>query len=179
MQVCYALAAALTFATLGAGTVGRAIAAPSPVIGGDAPEVAVKAWLLSETAGYGALDYALAWIDLNGDRQAEAIVYLAGPSLCGTGGCTMYVLERQRSDFLIRARTTVTKPPISVLETRSHGWRDLAVNVRCLETTCPQARLRFDGSRYPSNPTTTPRVKELGIPAMIFLPELGTRPLRP
>lgn len=92
----------------------------------------------------------------------------------------MYVLERRPSDFLVRARTTVTRTPVYVLETRSHGWHDLAVNV-CGGgiTTCYQARLSFDGSKYPSNPTTAPPVTDLGIPPAIFLPGLAGRVLRP
>lgn len=179
MHLRSALAAALASATLGAAPVGSASADPVPTNEVAASEASVKAWLLS-TGGDGPLDYALSWVDLNGDGQAEAIVYLSGPGVCGTGGCRMYVLERQRSDFLVRARTTVTRGPVYFLEARSHGWRDIAVNV-CGGgiTTCYQARLRFDGSMYPSNPTTTPPVKDLGIPPVIFVPALGTRPLRP
>lgn len=177
MQLPFAFAA-LVFAMLGAGPVGPASANHDPAT--EASEAAVKAWLLSATEADGPLNYSLAWVDLNGDGQGEAIVYLTGPSVCGSGGCNMYVLERQRSAFVVRAHTTVTRTPVYVLEARSNGWRDLAVNV-CGggKTTCYQARLGFDGSKYPSNPTTTPPVKNLGIPPVIILPELGSKPLRP
>lgn len=110
MYLRSALAVALAFATLSAAHVGGASANPVPANEVAASEASVKAWLLS-TGGDGPLDYALSWVDLNGDGQTEAIVYLSGPGVCGTGGCRMYILERQRSDFLVRARTTVTRGP--------------------------------------------------------------------
>jgi hypothetical protein len=163
-----------------AGPVGDASAFAQFAPGADTPEATVQAWLLEETSSDFPVNYSLSWVDLNGDGRAEAIVYLTGSGMCGSGGCRMYVLELQQSDFTVRASTTVTRPPIYVLEARSNGWQDLAVTV-CGGgiTRCYQTRLTFNGSAYPPNPTTTPRVRNLGLPRVILVPELGTHVLRP
>jgi hypothetical protein len=52
---------------------------------------------------------------------------------------------------------TVVNPPIRVLNTTTNGWKDLAVTVSGGGVTRPyEARLRFDGVRYPANPTVPP-----------------------
>ncbi len=180
MRVRLLIAMGLASAILSVGLSGRASADPHPEARIGASSAAVEAWLLSEAASDGPVDYALTWIDLSADGQAEAIVYLSGSAVCGSGGCSLYVLQWEGTALRVRARTTVTRTPIYVLESRAQGWRDLAVNVCGGGTTaCYQARLSFDGSKYPSNPTTAPRVGQLGMPTAIFLPELGLRRLRP
>ncbi len=49
---------------------------------------------------------------------------------------------------------SITRPPIRVLPTVTHGWHDLGVMVAG-GGIIPgyEARLRFDGHSYPSNPT--------------------------
>jgi len=73
--------------------------------------------------------YVRAFFDLDGDGKPEAIVYVSGRAWCGTGGCRMLILQRNGSSFQVVARTTVTRPPIRVLETSTHGWRDVSVGV--------------------------------------------------
>jgi hypothetical protein len=38
--------------------------------------------------------YVAAFTDLNGDGQPEAIVYLISPEWCGSGGCSMFILQQ-------------------------------------------------------------------------------------
>lgn len=100
--------------------------------------------------------YAVAWKDLNGDGRPEAIVYLTGAEWCGSGGCTLLVLEQSGDGFTVRGRTTITRAPIAVLPSTSHGWRDLVVQVSGGGARPGQAVLPFRGDRYASNPTLPP-----------------------
>jgi len=78
--------------------------------------------------------YALAWVDLNGDGRNEAVVRIMSRGYCGSGGCQMYVLSPSRRRWSLVGRMTITKPPIRVLNSRNHGWRDLGLwQWRCCE----------------------------------------------
>ncbi|MFO6448440.1 hypothetical protein ACLBKU_15000 [Erythrobacter sp. NE805] len=101
--------------------------------------------------------YQRAEADLDGDGRAETFVYATDPAYCGSGGCTLVVLSPQGHGFRVVMRSTVTQLPIRLLETSTNGWRDVGVNVSGGGTTRPSiARLRFDGERYPGNPTVPP-----------------------
>jgi hypothetical protein len=103
--------------------------------------------------------YESASIDLNRDGAPEVIVYDDAPERCGSGGCGLIILTSAGRSYRVVTRVSITRPPIRVLSTSSHGWRDLGVKVvgggimRAYE-----ARLRFDGRSYPSNPTMPPAV---------------------
>lgn len=101
--------------------------------------------------------FAYALVDLNGDGVREAIVRIVDSQVCGSGGCSLYILARQGSHYRLVSWTTITRPPIRVLTTRSHGWRDIAVFVQG-GGIIPgyEARLSFDGKAYPMNPTMPP-----------------------
>jgi hypothetical protein len=54
-------------------------------------------------------------------------------------------------------KTTVTRPPIQVLASKSNGWHDIAVRVAGGGIANGyDAELSFDGRKYPSNPTVPP-----------------------
>jgi hypothetical protein len=96
-------------------------------------------------------------VHLHGDDRTQWIVYLSGGGWCGSGGCTMLVLEPTATSFHTIAYTTITWPPIRVLDTQTHGWHDLGVLVAgggILNGY--EARLRFSGRRYPGNPSLQP-----------------------
>jgi hypothetical protein len=101
--------------------------------------------------------YRAAEADLKGDGGKEVIVYVTHPDYCGSGGCLTLVLERTGDTYRTVMRATTTRPPIRVLTTRHHGWRDLGVRVGGGGITTPyEAAMEFDGHRYPSNPTAPP-----------------------
>ena len=110
--------------------------------------------------------FAVGLADLNGDGQAEALVYAMDASgggeadLCGSGGCNLYVLSLTRKRYRVVADISLTRPPIRVLATKTRGWRDLAVHVAG-GGIMPgyEARLRFDGRTYPENPTGSPATR--------------------
>ena len=107
--------------------------------------------------------YSVALVDLNSDNRPEALIYAmstadSGPAdLCGSGGCDLYVLSLTATGYRQVTNISVTRPPIRVLPTITHGWHDLGVLVSGGGISPGyEARLRFDGHSYPSNPTVPP-----------------------
>ena len=84
-------------------------------------------------------------------------VYLVGPYYCGSGGCNLLILRREGGAYLLAGNVSVTRPPIRVLETETNGRPDIGVRVSGGGTAEGyEARLRFDGTSYPRNPTVAP-----------------------
>ena len=100
--------------------------------------------------------YLVAWVDLNDDGKPEAIVYVYGYSLCGTGGCITLVLTPNGANYKLVTRMTVTRLPIRVMPEKTHGWHDVSVMVGGGGLQMHEARLRFNGEAYPSNPSIAP-----------------------
>lgn len=106
---------------------------------------------------YQLTDYQSATVDLNGDGVDEILVRASSRDYCGSGGCTLFVLSPEGGDFRVVMRATVTNPPVRVLDSVAHGWKDIGVTVSGGGAGRPyEARLRFDGVRYPGNPTVAP-----------------------
>ena len=104
--------------------------------------------------------YTFAYVDLRDDGPNEVIVYLMGPRWCGSGGCTSLLLLPVGPSWKVMSKTTVTQLPIRVLSTRTHGWHDLGVWVQGGGVQPGyEARLRFNGKKYPSNPSVPPAQK--------------------
>jgi hypothetical protein len=96
-------------------------------------------------------------VDLNGEGSNQVIVYLMNGGWCGSGGCTALILAPEKSSYRVVTRLTITWPPIRVLETRSHGWRDIGVWVEGGGIRPGyEAVLQFDGKHYPANPSVAP-----------------------
>lgn len=97
------------------------------------------------------------WKDLNGDGRPEALVYISGQDLCGSGGCDMLVLEQSGGTFRVRGDLSISRLPVAVLPQRNHGWRSLTVLVAGGGIVPGyRAVLPFDGRHYPSNPSVEP-----------------------
>lgn len=99
-----------------------------------------------------AIRYFDASVDLNGDGNNETIVYLADSAsfFCGSGGCQTLVLASENSSYRLVARVLITNPPIRVLYSSSHGWRNIAVWVQGGGIQPGyEAELPFDGTKYP------------------------------
>lgn len=114
--------------------------------------------------------YTVALTDLHGDGRPEALIYALATAdgggqadLCGSGGCFLYVLSLTPSGYRRVTNVSITRPPIRVLPTVTHGWHDLGVLVAG-GGIIPgyEARLRFDGHSYPSNPTIPPAIRLKG-----------------
>lgn len=105
----------------------------------------------------GEVHYFGRTVDLGGDARSEAVVQVAGPNVCGSGGCTTYVLAQDDTGkWSIVSKLSVTQAPIAATNTRTHGWRDLLVAVGGGGGESGFANVTFDGKAYASNPTTVP-----------------------
>lgn len=130
-------------------------AAPTVPPPSDAEED-IRHFLLQEYPDATSISYDFAWSDLNGDEEDEAIVYLGGPYFCGTGGCNLLVLTPAGPMWRKVGDVSVSRTPVSVLETSTNGWRDLTVAVSGGGGPSGTMILKFDGENYPSNASTAP-----------------------
>jgi len=106
---------------------------------------------------FGLADYRRADVDLDGDDAAESLIYATGPRVCGSGGCNLYILARNGGRLRVVTNASVARLPVTLLPTRSNGWRDIGVTVAGGGIRhAYMARLRFDGRSYPGNPTAPP-----------------------
>lgn len=111
--------------------------------------------------------YTVALADLDRDKKPEALIYAMATSegggqadLCGSGGCDLYVLAMTPTGYREITDISVARPPVRVLPTTTHGWRDLGVMVAGGGIVRGyEARLRYDGHSYPDNPTVLPAVR--------------------
>jgi hypothetical protein len=118
---------------------------------------ALRAFLQKELGSAESLSYVAAFVDLRDDGAQEAIVYLTDQNWCGSGGCVTLVLEPTGSAFKVVTKMTVTRLPIRVLKSKSNGWHDLSVLVAGGGIHLGyEAKLSFDGTTYPSNPSVPP-----------------------
>jgi hypothetical protein len=100
--------------------------------------------------------YFIKWFDLDGDGTPEAIVHVAGPMVCGTGGCETLVFAKRGDTYKVVSSTSVTRPPIIASTRRTNGWRNLIVFVAGGGTYKGYyTELKFDGTTYPDSPPAT------------------------
>ena len=116
----------------------------------------IRHFLLQEYPDAAPMQYALAWKDLNGDGEDEAIVHVVTSYFCGTGGCNTIVLTPAGPMWSKVAEVSVSRTPITVLKSKANRWRDLTVDIGGGGGASGIALLRFDGNSYPSNPTVPP-----------------------
>src|SRR5579859_3880939 len=104
----------------------------------------------------GPTRYSSAFVDLKDDGTKAVIVYVSGRGWCGTGGCVMLILAPEGASYRVVTKTTITRPPIRVLATKSNGWHDISVVVSGGGISVHEVELSFDGKTYPSNPSVPP-----------------------
>lgn len=102
-------------------------------------------------------------IDLNGDEIPETFVYLIGPALCGTGGCSGLVLERANSGYEVISRFSLVRTPVIISEVKTNGWKDIIMYVAGGGIEPSYRVLKFDGETYPLNPSIQPEVESENI----------------
>ena len=115
--------------------------------------------------------YVSAFADLNGDGRDEALVSLYSGLFCGSGGCALYIYTPAGGSWREVAELTIVNAPVRLLDSRTRGWRDLAVHVRGGGMEIPyEARIRFDGRTYASNPSLAPRLRGRS-PGRVLIPD--------
>lgn len=103
-------------------------------------------------------------VKMKDSKTQETIVYIYGETWCGSGGCTMLILEPTGSSFKELGWVSIVQLPIVVLPSMHNGHPDIGVGVRG-GGILPgyEALLRFDGKSYPGNPSVPPARKVTGI----------------
>jgi hypothetical protein len=109
--------------------------------------------------------YRFALADLNGDSNPDAVVLLTGSDWCGSGGCTLVVFAGLSDGFRLISDTSVTLEPIRRTLDRSHGWSNLIVHSRGRG----EVVLKFNGKKYPSNPSTQPLAGKQSLASSVTL----------
>lgn len=94
--------------------------------------------------------YKYGQADINGDGESELMVLIRDQYFCGTGGCSAYLFS---SGGQILSRFTVSDTPVFVSEKKTHGWNDLIITSRGVQHV-----MRFDGKKYPLNPSVQPQI---------------------
>jgi hypothetical protein len=106
-----------------------------------------------------AVRYSAAPVSLD-DKTPMRLVYILGRDWCGSGGCTALLLKPEKGTFKVVNRFTLARLPIHVLPDRTKGWHDITMPVRGGGVSYHIAVLRFNGSRYPGNPSLAPALPE-------------------
>ncbi len=119
--------------------------------------------------------YFDARLDLNGDGLPESVVYVAGPMVCGTGGCPVFVFAAGPGGYRLVSHLSVVQPPVRLAPRSSQGWRNLVVGVGGGGLAAGNAELKFDGKGYPTNPTVPPAEPVTDLAGTeVLIPEFGS-----
>jgi hypothetical protein len=102
-----------------------------------------------------ALEFSYALTDLNGDGVADALVLLKG-QYCGSGGCTLQIYQGGKRGFKFVSASTISREPIHILSEKRFGWHSFTLFVNGRGTKPCNALMRFNGQRYPLNPSLVP-----------------------
>ncbi len=138
------LAISVAFLTL-LPAVGFAETAPKAVTS------AVKAFIKSQNVAT-LPNFQHALVDLNSDGVNDAVVLLESQDWCGSGGCTLLILQGHKAGLKLISSSTVTGTPIRVSANKTKGWKDLLVYSKGKGDVL----MRFDGKQYPANPSLQP-----------------------
>jgi hypothetical protein len=144
-------------------------AAAAPPTRNQSLRLFLQASFAEARAEWADTSYVSAFADLNGDGRDEALVSLRSGLFCGSGGCALYIYTPAGTSWREIAELTIVNAPVRLLSTRSRGWRDLAVMVRGGGIEIPrEARMRFDGRTYASNPSLAPALRR-GTPGRVLI----------
>jgi len=101
--------------------------------------------------------FSSAFVKRSDGTIEQVVVYISGQSWCGSGGCTLLIMEPHNSSYSMISRTTIVRLPIRVLHHKTNGRNDIGVWVQGGGIQPGyEAVLQFDGKTYPGNPTVPP-----------------------
>ncbi|MBM7619933.1 hypothetical protein JOC95_001785 [Bacillus tianshenii] len=99
-------------------------------------------------------------IDLNNDKEPETFVYLTGPFVCGTGGCSALIFQQIEGEYNLVSQFTLVRAPIIIRDRMTNGWNNIIMYVSGGGMEGRYKELIFNGNAYPSNPSVQPDVKD-------------------
>lgn len=124
----------------------------------------LKGYLISQSGGPDKTTRITAVsVKAEGGATEEQLVYVSGQRWCGSGGCTLLILEPTQSSFRVLGRVTIVRLPIRLLPSSESGHPDIAVRVQGGGVQIGyESVLSFKGTAYPNNPSIPPsrRVKK-------------------
>ena len=99
--------------------------------------------------------YNFVRFDLNGDKRREAIIMIKSPYgyWCGTHGCVMLVMRAHDNGFTLVNSIQPVREPIYISRTKTNGWNNLVVRISGRWSETKNTLLRFDGKKYPKDPS--------------------------
>ena len=158
------------------------LASPAPASalpsGAESLHAFLQSTFADARAEWPGTSYVAAFADLNGDGRDEALVSLYSGLFCGSGGCALYIYTPAGASWRELAELTIVNAPVRLLNSRSRGWRDLAVFVRGGGVDLPrEARITFDGATYWSNPSLAPRIRGRAPGRVLISDDAESRPL--
>ena len=89
--------------------------------------------------------FQYAAIDLNGDGKDEYFIRFMSPYFCGTGGCSMVLIDGEAN---VITEFSVMEPPIWVENDMVNGWKTVLIR-----SGGELKALTYDNGTYPSNPS--------------------------
>lgn len=98
-------------------------------------------------------------VDLNEDGNPEVFVYLVGPYVCGTGGCSGAIFKLENGEYKLLSRFSLVRNPVIISKTKTNGYRDIIMHVFGGGIESFFAWVKYDGKTYPSNPSVQPKVE--------------------
>ena len=130
---------------------------PTLALAGNIPalEMAIKAWTKESTIS----TYKYAFVDLNDDGNDDAVVLITDNQYCGSGGCSFVIFTGEAGGFKLVSSSTTTREPILLLPEKKKGWHTLSVLISGGGAKPGQVLMRFNGTKYPGNPSMQPRAK--------------------
>jgi hypothetical protein len=109
-------------------------------------------------------------VKTDGGKTEENIVYVSGQGWCGSGGCTLLILEPSASSFKVLGKVTVVQLPVFLMPSMTHGHPDIGVSVRGIRVgSAYEAELSYDGISYPGNPSSPPSRPLKGIRGEVII----------
>lgn len=108
--------------------------------------------------GEDRINYYYNRIDLNNDNNPETFVYLSGPYVCGTGGCSGLIFQEVQNEYKLVSQFSLVRTPIIISNKATNGWKDIIMYVAGGGITPSYKKLKFNGETYPSNPSIQPDI---------------------
>jgi putative lipoprotein len=96
-------------------------------------------------------------VDLNDDGKNEYLVALVGSTFCGNAGCTMLVLNNK---YGINTRMSIVQFPVYVGPPASKEVTKGYSNIYVSTKGVGYVKMAWNGSKYPTNPSTSPKISD-------------------
>ncbi|MGO9324879.1 MAG: hypothetical protein ACLP07_09990 [Terracidiphilus sp.] len=103
-------------------------------------------------------------------KSEEDVVYITGDLWCGSGGCTLLILEPFDSSFRVVGDVSIVQLPIKLLASKTKGHPDIGVGVQGGGIQPGyEAIPSFDGNTYPGNPSVAPARKASAVRGKVII----------